>query len=221
MPAVPRAYRIASDKTGHPLVFEPEALRVDEALAYNNMNWGQATSAAGGRSGVQLVSKYKWLEPRHMTNISDRWQRDKNTDLQYAFFNGVGMETWENIWGIWNEMTPYDSEVVRRIGKIERKFADELISPDWEPHTPVLQHNIYASKWPGRDRILWTMVNKNEFDVSGQQIQIPYDSASKYYDLWHGLELAPTIEGDSAILSFRDGRQWIWRAAVHRRDFGK
>ena len=41
-----------------------------------------------------------------MTNISDRWQRDKNIDLQYAFFNGVGMETWENIWGIWNGLTP-------------------------------------------------------------------------------------------------------------------
>jgi iron(II)-dependent oxidoreductase len=209
MGAVPRAYRIASDKTGHPLVFEPEALSVDEALAYNNMNWGPATPAAGaaagaggGRGGTQLVSKYKWLEPRHMTNISDRWQRDKNTDLQYAFFNGVGMETWENIWGIWNGMTPYDSEVVRRIGKVERKFAGELTSADWEPHTPVLQRNIYASRWPGLDRTLWTIVNKNEFDVSGPQIRVPYNSARKYYDLWHGVELTPTIENDSAILSF-------------------
>jgi len=70
------------------------------------------------------VSKYKWLEQRHLTHISDRWQRDKNDDLQYALFNGVGMETWENIWGIWNEMTPRDSEAVRRIARIERRFAD-------------------------------------------------------------------------------------------------
>ncbi len=214
MQAVPRTYRIASDKTGHPLAFEPESLLIDEALAYNNMNWGQATPAptaagagggGGGRRGggnAQLVSKYKWLEPRHMTNISDRWQRDKNIDLQYAFFNGVGMETWENIWGIWNEMTPYDSEVVRRTAKIERKFAGEVVSADWEPHTPVLQGNIYASKWPGGDRTVWTIVNKNEFDVSGQQIQVPYEPAKKYYDLWHGVELAPTIKNDSAILSF-------------------
>jgi formylglycine-generating enzyme required for sulfatase activity len=213
MQAVPRTYRVASDKTGHPLAFEPESLVVDEALAYNNMNWGQATRppAAGGAGGggggrgggnAQLVAKYKWLEPRHMTNISDRWQRDKNIDLQYAFFNGVGMETWENIWGIWNEMTPYDSEVVRRTAKIERKFAGELVSADWEPHTPVIQANIYASKWPGRDRTVWTIVNKNEFDVSGQQIKVPYDPGKKYYDLWHGVELAPAIKNDSAILSF-------------------
>ena len=214
MQAVPRAYRLASDKTGHPLVFEPETLSVDEALAYNNMNWGPATapSAAGSGSGPggggrgagagQLVSKYKWLEPRHMTNISDRWQRDKNADLQYAFFNGVGMETWENIWGIWNEMTQHDSEVVRRIAKIERRFAAELISPDWEPHTPVLQKYIYASKWPGRDRTLWTIVSKNEFDISGPQIQISYDPTRKYFDLWHGVELVPDIKDAAATLSF-------------------
>jgi len=107
MGAIPRMFRIASDKTGHPLAFEPEALNVDEALAYNNMNWGQATMppATGGGGGgrgaanVPLVAKYKWLEPRHMTNISDRWQRDKSVDLQYAFFNGIGMETWRTFGG--------------------------------------------------------------------------------------------------------------------------
>jgi formylglycine-generating enzyme required for sulfatase activity len=99
-------------------------------------------------------------------------------------------------------MTPYDSEVVRRTAKIERKFAGELVSADWEPHTPVIQANIYASKWPGRDRTVWTIVNKNEFDVSGQQIKVPYDPGKKYYELWHGVELAPAIKNDSAILSF-------------------
>src|SRR6266851_9901562 len=67
MNVVPRAYRVASDKTGHPLVFQPESLTVDEGLAYNNMNWGQATPAATANVGgpgrenggnVQLVSKY-------------------------------------------------------------------------------------------------------------------------------------------------------------------
>ena len=118
-----------------------------------------------------------------MVHISDRWQRDKNVDLQYAFFNGAGMETWENIWGIWNEMTPRDSEIVRRIGRIERNFADNLVSGDWEPNTPVLQRGIYASKWPGSNRTLWTMVNKNEFDVSGAQIEIANQTNQHYFNL--------------------------------------
>jgi formylglycine-generating enzyme required for sulfatase activity len=209
MAAVPRSYRVASDKTGHPLAFEPEHLSVDEALAYNNMDWNQATApanapvAGGGRGGdSQLVAKYKWLETRHMTNISDRWQRDKNVDLQYAFFNGIGMETWENIWSIWNGMTRRDSEIARRLRKIDLQFAGELVSAEWEPHTPVLQDRIYASKWPGNNRTLWTLVSKNEFDVSGQQIRVPHDPGRKYFDVWHGLELKPEVKGDYATLSF-------------------
>ena len=55
-----------------------------------------------------------------MVNISDRWNRDKTDDLQYAFFNGVGWESWENIWGIWNGITPRDAEATRRVATIER-----------------------------------------------------------------------------------------------------
>jgi len=36
-----------------------------------------------------------------MVHISDRWAHDHIDDLQSAFFNGAGFESWENIWGIW------------------------------------------------------------------------------------------------------------------------
>jgi iron(II)-dependent oxidoreductase len=214
MIAVPRQFRAASDATDHPLAFEPEHLTQDEALAYNNMMWAQAVPQPGtaqqqgparrylGVAGPSYVDKYKWLEPRHMTNISDRWQRDKNVDLQYAFFNGVGMETWENIWGIWNGMTPRDSEAVRRIATIERHFAADLISEKWEPHTPMLRFQVYASKWPGKGHTLWTIVNRNEYDVTGRQISLPAEPGIRYFDIWHGVELKPVVEAGTATLSF-------------------
>lgn len=211
--AVPRSFRIASDKTDHPLAFEPEHLTQDEALAYNNMTWAQAVPPEGARqqgpgrtsldvSGPEFVDKYKWLEHRHMTNISDRWQLNKTVDLQYAFFNGVGMETWENIWGIWNGMTPRDSEIVRRIAKIERRYAADLVSPQWEPHTPMLRYEIYASRWPTAEQTLWTIVNRNGFDVGGDQMSLPEQPGLHYFDLWHGVELTPSVHDGRAVLSF-------------------
>jgi len=213
MIAVPRSFRVASDKAGHPLAFEPEHLTQDEALAYNNMMWAQAVPQGPvqqqgparrylGVAGPEFFDKYKWLEPRHMTNISDRWQRDKNVDLQYAFFNGVGMETWENIWGIWNGMTSRDSETVRRIAKIERHFAQNLTSAQWEPHTPMLRFQVYASKWPEGNQTLWTIINRNEYDVAGEQISLPVKPGLHYFDLWHGVELKPATTGDHLTLSF-------------------
>ena len=194
---IPHTFRAASDQTGHPIALEPEGGPADEALQWNNLTWGYWKYPF-----VPMISRYKWLEPRHLVNVCDRWNRDKTDNLQYAFFNGVGYESWENIWGIWNQITPRDAEALRRVAKIERAFADLLVSTGWEPHTPTLRYGVYASKFPGRGQTLWTVVNRNEYDLGGRQITVPYATGTHFYDLWHGEELKPEVTGSAAALSF-------------------
>jgi hypothetical protein len=172
-------------------------VEADEMLAWNQQSWGYWKY-----SFVPGVSRYKWLEPRHMVNVCRRWARDKTDDLQHAFFNGVGYESWENIWGIWNGITPRDGEALRRIARIERSFGELLVSEAWEPHTPMVQQGVFASKFPGAGRTLWTVVNRNEYDVAGQQMRVPQAEGMRYFDVWHGVELRPRIEGGTARLSF-------------------
>lgn len=195
---LPRTFLTATYEAQHPLALEPEVgLEFDEALAWNHQSWGYWEY-----SFVPGVSRYKWLEPRHMVHVCRRWARDKTDDLQFAFFNGVGFESWENVWGIWNQLTPRDSEALRRITRIERRHADLLVSPQWEPHTPTLSHGVFASKFPGAGRTLWTLVNRNQYDVAGRQIRVPHVEGMRYFDLWHGVELKPAIESGSATLEF-------------------
>ena len=40
-----------------------------------------------------------------MTNVCSRWMVNKTDDLHAAFFNGVGYESWENIWGAANSLS--------------------------------------------------------------------------------------------------------------------
>jgi iron(II)-dependent oxidoreductase len=66
------------------------------------MSWGQYTLEA-----VPQIDRYRWLKPRHMVNISDRWAWSKTDDLQYAFFNGAdgspGKTAFSNgLWGVGN-----------------------------------------------------------------------------------------------------------------------
>ena len=195
---VPLAFTLAADEAGHPLAFEPEGGPSDEALAWNVMTWGQYQFPF-----TPLVDKYKWLEPRHMVNISDRWKRDKTDDLQFAFFNGVGWESWENIWGIWNGITPRDAEATRRIATIERAISPFLVSRDWEPMTPMLRYGVYASRWSMGEQAVWTIVNRNEYAVEGDQIEIRATPGIRYFDLYHGVELNPeTRPGGRAVLTF-------------------
>jgi formylglycine-generating enzyme required for sulfatase activity len=195
---VPLAFSAAADKIGHPLAFEPEGGPADEALAWNVMTWGQYSFPF-----VPMVDKYKWLEARHMVNISDRWNRNKTNDLQFAFFNGVGWESWENIWGIWNGITPRDAEATRRVATMERAVAPFLISSDWEPMSPMLRYGVYASRWPSGQQTLWTIVNRNEYDVAGPQIELPAEEGMQYFDLYHGSKLqAERLKAGRVVLSF-------------------
>jgi len=195
---VPLAFSVAADKAGHPLAFEPEGGPSDEALAWNIMTWGQYQFPF-----TPLVDKYKWLEPRHMVNISDRWKRDKTDDLQFAFFNGIGWESWENIWGIWNGITPLDAEATRRVSTIERAIAPFLVSQAWEPMAPMLRYGVYASRWPMEQQAVWTIVNRNEYNVEGDQIEIRATPGSRYFDLYHGVELKPEARrGGRTVLAF-------------------
>jgi formylglycine-generating enzyme required for sulfatase activity len=194
---VPLAFSLAADKVNHPLAFEPEGGPSDEALAWNLLTWGQYQFQF-----VPTVDRYRWLEPRHQVNIQGRWNRDKTDDLQFAFFNGEGWESWENVWGIWNGVTQRDGEATRRIATIERAMAPFLTSQGWEPFSPMIMYGVFASRWPLGEQTLWTIVNRNEYDVSGRQMDVPFKAGMRYFDLYHGVELKPVQDGDWSLLEF-------------------
>ena len=195
---MPASFRRAADKIHYPLALEPEAqLAADEMLAYNNLSWGYWKY-----DFVPSVSRYKWLESRHMVNMCNRWAHDHIDDLQEAFFNGLGFESWENVWGIWNQLTARDAEAVRRLGTIERAFANLLISSNWRPHIPSEQFGVFASEFPGTNSTLWTVVNRNHYPVQGRQWVVPFKADVLYFDLWNGTEITPRREGDQAVIEF-------------------
>ena len=191
---IPRKFVTAAESAGHLLAFQPEMTPPDEAASYNLLTWGSYQY-----SFVPSVNRFKWIEPRHMVNVADRWSRDKTDNLQFAFFNGVGWESWENVWGIWNGITARDAEATRRIATLERQLAPFLTSQGWEPFFPTLRVGVFASRWPMADATVWTVINRNEFDLSGPQIELPIEPGLRYFDLYHGIELKP--ERDSAVVT--------------------
>jgi len=195
---VPRAFRDAADAAKHALVFQPEgSLTADELLQWNNQTWGKASTEI-----IPAVSKVKWLESRHMVNIENRWCRDRSDDLHYIFFNGIGYTSWENVWGIWNQFTARDGEALRRIATIERTFHEQMVSPHWMPYAMALQQNVFSSMFPLNGVSLWTVVNRNEYEVGGEQLEVEHVAGRTYYDAWNGVPIEARVEGGSAIFAF-------------------
>ncbi len=183
----------------YPLAFQPE-LSVSnlKMLEWNRLSWGYFFNY----EQTPGVSIYKWLEPQHQVNITNRWAIDKTFDLQWAFFNGVGYNAWENVWAVWNQIPERYAEAIRRISAVYHAYPDSWSSKDWEPYIPVLQKNIYASKFPSAGRTVYTFINRDSVEIKGKQISLPYHKGQTYYDLWNGKMLKPELAGDKAVLSF-------------------
>ena len=196
---VPRAFFDACDALGHPVVLQPEStISAEEALIWNVQSWGKKAP----NEAVPPVAKFKWLEPRHMINYENRWGRDRNHDLQYIFFNGVGYNAWENIWGLWNQLTDRDAETLRRIATIEREFAPCMTSADWRPYVHTRQAGVFASRFPHAGTTVWHLVNRNEYEIDGEQIAVAHEAGTRYFDIWNGTALEPRIDDGQAVFEF-------------------
>lgn len=194
---VPRAFFDACEAVGCPIVLQPEStISSEEQLIWNVQSWGKKVPDAV----IPSVAKWKWLEPRHMINVENRWGRERSNDLQYIHFNGIGYNAWENIWGIWNQLTPRDAETLRRISTLQRAFAPFMVSMDWRPYAPTLQAGVFASRFPLQGRVLWTLVNRHEYAIDGEQMALLHVEGRRYYDLWNGAELRPRIVAGQALI---------------------
>jgi formylglycine-generating enzyme required for sulfatase activity len=191
MDGVPQAFLEASEKVSHPLALQPEGLPAEEALKWNEMTWGYWSYPF-----VPMISRYKWLETRHMPVLTSGGLHHLD-GIQAAFFNGVGYADQEDVIGIHNGFTLREREALRRVVGIERTFANLLVSPEWEPHTPTLQYGVFASKFPGKENVLWTFINRNQYAMEGEQIELPVSPGTRYFDLWHGVELHPSVRANN------------------------
>jgi formylglycine-generating enzyme required for sulfatase activity len=191
MDGVPQAFLEASEKANHPLALQPEGLPAEEALKWNEMTWGYWSYPF-----VPMISRYKWLETRHMPVLTSGGLHHLD-GIQAAFFNGVGYADQEDVIGIHNGFTLREREALRRVVEIERTFANLLVSPEWEPHTPTLQYGVFASKFPGKEDVLWTFINRNQYAMEGEQIELPVSPGTRYFDLWHGVELHPSVRANN------------------------
>ena len=99
MGLIPKSFYDAAMARDHPIALEPEGSAPVTAVGFDTLNWGE-----GWQYTIPpRVDTKKWLTAgKHQTNICDRWNQNKVGLATTALFNGIGMESWENVWGTWN-----------------------------------------------------------------------------------------------------------------------
>ena len=218
MDGVNASYWDETVKFNHPLAIEPEMMNAGyRNIQYNVMSWNYWTNSALLRASSFItnrilglrydaaappVSVYKAMtKGRHMAHIVERWATDRTDGLQFAFFNGVGYEAWENVWGIWNQLTERDASATKRIYSIIRRFGDFLQGgSEWIPHIPILQEEslVFTSLFYNQSMRIWLIVNRDKENDKILNMKLDcINDKTLWYDLYHGLLLkqSPCING--------------------------
>ena len=160
-----------------------------------------------------VVDKWKFLDSRRLTNVCDRWATNRTDDIQNAYFNGDGYETWENIWGIWNGIVPRDGEAIRRVSNILHYFGDLGFTNSqlWIPYIPYIvtnTENVFASQFikntDSTYEIVYLIVNRANVDCKNVLMQVnnTFDDTSSQelfiYDCYHGISIDFEYVDDSS-----------------------
>ena len=216
MSHIPKGFYDAAVDIYKPIAMEAEGGIPMFDLNYITLGWAEGWSAyeAGAVNNIPNVDKAKWVSNgKAMTNWCDRWsgdrgvnlahagglEKNKTAELQVAYFNGLGYESWENVWGTWNGIIPRDGENIRRVATLLRYFGGKgyLQSSDWEPHSPdVLQmaEGVFGTRFPGEDgTTVYFLVNRKDRPIEAPQLDVSKaDASAKWYDCWNGVPLRPS-----------------------------
>ncbi len=174
----------------------PEGGLPSSLLGSNAMSWGYFS----GYTNFPPVARTKFLDPRHMVLVCNRWSLNRAEELQMAFFNGIGYVIWENIWGIWNAMTEREWQIVRRTMTILQRFSFGTSSAMWQPYVPRLPLHIFVSAFPviSLHSVFFTLIRTSdtpfadtiELDVTAYPwLLLQKDNELEVYDVYHGSAL--------------------------------
>lgn len=154
---IPQSFYDTALRFGVNMALQPEIGGTIQSANYTTMGWGYWSFE------VLCIDTMKWLFGRRMTNVCDRWAKNRSPQLLFAFFSGDGYVPWENVWGTWNGVTPRDGALIARTAAILRYFGSATVgliqSESWEPYFPCILNGTAASRWKRENESVIFFVN--------------------------------------------------------------
>ena len=215
-PFVNRSFWQAGLALNYSLALQAEGGTRDAALNWSATGWGYwgRQSNPGDPAGYNwtyaappLVDRFKYVTAgQYTTGLCDRYDKNRTSMIQMAWFNGDAYVSWENVWGAFNKVTERDGELLRRFSAMARFWGAYgfLSSPRWEPYATVTNtydNGLYASRWPldtealGGPATLWTLVVRGGRNLTAVRVSLNASASSRVYDCYRGRALLPAPDG--------------------------
>jgi hypothetical protein len=124
--------------------------------------------------------------------------------LKFTFFNGEAIYD-----SFWNIDESRGHVFITRAHELKKRFKDCFTSDAPEMLVPTERASVYANRFPGKARTIWTLYNARPNTVRGEVLAVPHHEEATYRDEWTDMEILPEIRDGKAILSLEFGPQSI------------
>jgi uncharacterized protein DUF6259 len=118
--------------------------------------------------------------------------------LKNIFFNGEGL--YDCTWRLHPDST---RDIIKRYLNIHKTYIDCFNSQQPEPFVQTERGHVYANKFSGKNRTIWTLFNGRFTTIRGPVIAIDHQLGATYYDAWNQKTLTPKIVNGKAIIELK------------------
>ncbi|WP_159475047.1 SUMF1/EgtB/PvdO family nonheme iron enzyme [Dyadobacter sp. 3J3] len=143
---------------------------------------------------VPHLVRNRFLEQKHLIYRLSRFSHEQSTLLQNAWVNGCGLVIWENVFGTVNPLNPRDKYHYKTMLPVLRQYSAFFTEGEWTPLFPIKLNRIFASQWKLGNKILWTVINRQEQRTIGKLFEEDFVEGTRYFDLITGEEMHTSIE---------------------------
>ncbi|GEM_PF-3268278 len=108
---------------------------------------------------------------------------------RWCLFNGIGTCRWPN-------------DYTARTGRVMKENAEAFATLQPEPLVKTEKEGVLANRFPTRNKIIYTVYNRNADEVSGVLLKVPHRDNWHYVELLSGDEVRFETRGAEDLLSF-------------------
>ncbi len=116
--------------------------------------------------------------------------------LKVLFFQGIYM--FDATWRLYPTRT---MDMLKKSNRLRHEFSDCFTSYEADTIVPTEMASVYANRFPGSGRTLWTIFNARYQTAAGPVLKIPHLDGATYRDVWNGKSIEAEIKNGEAILS--------------------
>ena len=129
--------------------------------------------------------------------ISEHGLGDNVQAVRLCFFNGNGVYLSGDAE---KRFAPATLGMIRKTHALLRSHRDAFTSMNPTPLVPTEHDALVANRFPGTDRVVWTLYNSGNTDIACPGLRVPHRPGATYHDVWHDRPIKPVMQAADAVL---------------------